>query len=74
MNKLRWLKKCLARKQRKFTSGIDAFLMCFDREHYQKSSSQQAEIMNYKKIHQSRDRAHNIDNVTEPSSLWSSFN
>jgi hypothetical protein len=71
MNLLKWLNKCLAKKQKYFVSPIDRFLMQFDQVHPEKSGSQTQEIKNYQKIYYLRD--HKQSPPFQTTSLWSKF-
>lgn len=71
MNLLKWLNKCLAKKQKHFVSHIDRFLMQFDQVHPEKSGSQAREIKYYQAIYHLRD--HKQPPLSPTTSLWSRF-
>ena len=54
-----------------YVSEIDKFLQTFDRQHPEKSLSQQREIAKHKRIQQLRDRA--CQSADGSTKLWEEF-
>ena len=56
--------------QKKYTSDIDKLLQSFDKEHPEKSESQQKEIEKYDRIYKLRDKSISVE---KSDTLWDNF-
>ncbi len=60
----------MPKQDKQYVSDADKFLEAFDREHPEKSASQQAEIKKFKRLNKLRD--HQDENETNDQ-IWQDF-